>query len=175
MDKDKDRKEDKRIYTLGREEPCRAVARMSVPLIAGMFIMVLYNLVDTYFIGMTGDDYQLAAVNLAYPVMMVMIAVSNIVGAGGSSFIARCLGAGDEEKAAHTLTAAFLLTVINSLLVGGIGLAFLTWLVGILGAKENTFLYTQQYVRVILLGSVFIMGAIRSAPCCGEKALCAIP
>ena len=45
---------------------------MGVPLIAGMFIMVLYNLVDTYFIGLTKDDYRLAAVNLAYPVMMTV-------------------------------------------------------------------------------------------------------
>ena len=63
-------KEDKRIYTLSSEDPFKAVVKMSVPLIFGMFIMVLYNLVDTYFIGLTGDDYQMAAVNLAYPVMM---------------------------------------------------------------------------------------------------------
>lgn len=68
---------------------------MGVPLIAGMFIMVLYNLVDTYFIGLTNDDYQLAAVDLAYPVMMAMVAVSNMVGTGASSLIARCLGARD--------------------------------------------------------------------------------
>ena len=86
-------KEDKRIYTLRDEAPVRAVVKMSVPLIIGMFIMVLYNLVDTYFIGLTGNDYQLAAVNLAYPVMMITVAISNIIGTGASSFIARCLGA----------------------------------------------------------------------------------
>ena len=66
-------KEDRRIYTLSQEAPARAVVKMSIPLIFGMFIMVLYNLVDTYFIGLTGNDYQLAAVNLAYPVMMVRL------------------------------------------------------------------------------------------------------
>jgi Na+-driven multidrug efflux pump len=62
-------KEDRRIYTLSQEVPAKAVIKMSIPLIFGMFIMVLYNLVDTYFIGTTGNDYQLAAVNLAYPVI----------------------------------------------------------------------------------------------------------
>ena len=152
-------KEDKRIYTLSREEPVRAVVKMSVPLIFGMFIMVLYNLVDTYFIGLTRDDYQLAAVNLAYPVMMVSVAISNMIGTGASSFIARCLGSGEREKAEHTLTSAFTLTVINSLLVTAAGLLFLPPLVRLLGAKENTFLYTQQYVRVILAGSLFTMGS----------------
>ena len=49
-------KEDKRIFTLSREKPAKAVIKMGVPLIAGMFIMVLYNLVDTYFIGLMHDD-----------------------------------------------------------------------------------------------------------------------
>lgn len=152
-------KEDRRIYTLSKEKPIKAVLNMSVPLIAGMFVMVLYNLVDTYFIGLTGDDYQLAAVNLAYPVMMVTVAISNIIGTGASSFIARCLGAGDEEKANHTLTTAFLLTFLNSVLVMALGLTFLPMLIRLLGAKENTYLFTEQYVRFILLGSFFTMGS----------------
>ncbi|MBE6002436.1 MAG: hypothetical protein E7239_13895, partial [Sarcina sp.] len=73
-------KEDRRIYTLREEKPAKAVVKMGVPLIAGMFIMVLYNLVDTFFIGLMRDDYQLAAVNLAYPVMMISVAISNMVG-----------------------------------------------------------------------------------------------
>ncbi|MBP3855055.1 MAG: MATE family efflux transporter [Ruminiclostridium sp.] len=152
-------KEDKRIYTLSREAPFKAVVKMSVPLIFGMFIMVLNNLVDTYFIGLTGDDYQMAAVNLAYPVMMVSVAISNMIGTGASSFIARCIGSEEKNKAEHTLTSAFTLTVINSLLVTIAGLVFLSPLVSLLGAKENTFLYTQQYVSVILTGSIFTMGS----------------
>ena len=149
---------DKRIYTMSEEAPAKAVVKMGVPLIAGMFIMVLYNLVDTYFIGLTRDDYQLAAVNLAYPVMMVMIAISNMVGTGASSLIARCLGANDSEKARHTLTAGFVLTVLNSLLVAAVGLVFLSAIVKGLGAKDNTFAYTEQYVQILLFGSIFTMG-----------------
>ena len=150
--------EDKRIYILKSERPARAVVRLGVPLIAGMFIMVLYNLVDTYFIGLMHDDYQLAAVNLAYPVMMISIAISNMIGTGASSLIARSLGAGEEEKANHTLTVGFVLTVINSVIVAGIGLLLLDAVVKGLGAQENTFEYTRQYVQVILAGSLLTMG-----------------
>ena len=150
--------EDKRIYILKSERPARAVVRLGVPLIAGMFIMVLYNLVDTYFIGLMHDDYQLAAVNLAYPVMMISIAISNMIGTGASSLIARSLGAGDDEKANHTLTVGFVLTVINSVIVAGIGLLLLDVIVKGLGAQENTFEYTRQYVQVILAGSLLTMG-----------------
>lgn len=150
--------EDKRIYTLSSEKPAKAVIKLSVPLIAGMFVMVLYNLVDTYFIGRMHDDYQLAAVNLAYPVMMITIAISNMIGTGASSFIARCLGAGDEGKANHTLMAGVVLTVINSVIVATVGMIFINKIVHVLGAASNTFEYTKQYVAVILIGSIFTMG-----------------
>ena len=152
------RKEDKRLYTLREQAPAKAVVSMGVPLIAGMCIMVLYNLVDTFFIGLLRDDYQLAAVNLAYPVMMVMIAVSNMVGAGCSSLIARSMGAGDMDKARHTLTTGFVLTVINSAIVAGAGLLLLPQIAAGLGAMENTIVFTQQYVGILLAGSLFTMG-----------------
>ena len=150
--------DDKRIYILSEERPAVAVTKLGVPLIAGMLIMVLYNLVDTFFIGQMHDDYQLAAVNLAYPVMMVSIAISNMIGTGASSLIARCLGKGDMEKANHTLTSGFVLTVVNSAVVALVGLVLLPTIVAGLGARDNTFLYTEQYVRVILAGSIFTMG-----------------
>ena len=152
-------KEDKRIYVLRDERPALAVVKLGVPLIAGMIIMVLYNLVDTYFIGLMHDDYRLAAVNLAYPVMMVTIAISNMVGSGASSLIARSLGAGDDEKACRTVTAGFSLTVFNSLIVTALGLALLPVIVRGLGAKDNTFAFTEQYVSVIIMGSIFTMGS----------------
>ena len=150
---------DRRIYTLSEANPAGAVIRMGLPLVAGMFIMVLYNLTDTYFIGLTRDDYQLAAVNLAYPVMMIMIAISNMTGAGASSLIARCMGAGDNDKARHALTTGFVLTFVSSIVLAALGLGFLTQIVGLLGAKDNTFLYTTQYVKVILWFSFFTMGS----------------
>ena len=149
--------EDERIYILSEEKPARAVIHFGVPLIAGMFVMVLYNLTDTYFIGLMRDDYQLAAVNLAYPIMMVTIALSNIVGTGASSLIARSIGAGDNDKAEHTLTSGWVLTLINSAVIAGLGLLLLDPLVRLLGAGNHTFLYTKQYAAILLSGSFFTM------------------
>ncbi|MCR5807371.1 MAG: MATE family efflux transporter [Oscillospiraceae bacterium] len=151
-------KEDKRIYTLKEEKPFKAVVRMGVPLILGMFVMVFYNLVDTYFIGLLKDDYQLAAVNLAYPVMMMTVALSNIVGTGASSHIARCIGAKEVHTAEETLTAAFVMCIIGGAAVTLTGLLFLDGIVRGLGAMDNTFVYTRKYVLVILIGTVFTMG-----------------
>ena len=104
--------EDKRIILMRDAKPAKAVLSMSIPVILGMFIMIFYNLVDTFFIGLLNDDYKLVGANLAYPVMMVCIAVSSMVGTGGASYIARSLGAGKIEKASHTLTLGIIIIFI---------------------------------------------------------------
>ena len=154
----RDNKDDKRIYILKEERPAKAIVALGIPLVMGMSIMVLYNLVDTFFIGLLHDDYQMAAVNLAYPVMMVMIAISNMVGAGAASLISRSMGAEDYAKASHTLTAGFVLTAAGGLIVAVFGLAMLPLIVDVLGAKSNTDAFTSQYVIILFLGSIFIMG-----------------
>lgn len=150
-------KTDKRIYTLEKEKPAKAVVQMGTPLIAGMMIMVLYNLVDTFFIGQLHNDYQLAAVNLAYPVMMITTALANMVGNGSASLISRSMGADDNNKADHTVTVGILLTVVNSIILTILGLVFLPGIIKVLGAQTNTWEYTEQYVRILILGTLFTM------------------
>ena len=151
-------KKDKRIYTMASEKPFKAVLKMGLPVTMGMLFMVAYNLVDTYFVGQLHDDYQLAATNLSYPVMMVMIAISGIVGNGGASYIARCMGAGDKKEAEHTLTIGFEMIFYGSMILTLLGLIFIDPIVSMLGARENTFGYTRDYVFVMLVGCLFTMG-----------------
>lgn len=149
--------QDKRIYIMAEEQPVKAVFKMGVPVAMDMLFMVVYNLVDTYFIGLLHDDYQLAAANLSYPVMMVSVAIASIVGNGGASYIARCIGANRRERAAQTLTIGLELLLISGLILTIAGAIFIDPIVGLLGAKENTFQYTKDYCIVMILGSVFTM------------------
>lgn len=149
---------DKRIYTMAEEKPVKAIIKMGVPVTMGMMFMVVYNLVDTYFIGLLHNEYQLAATNLAYPVMMVLVAIAGIVGNGGASYIARCIGAKEIEKANHTLTIGFELIVISSIVLSTLGIIFINPLVHLLGARQNSFDFTKQYVFIMLVGAIFTMG-----------------
>lgn len=150
--------QDKRIRTLSSERPYKAVLKMGLPVAFGMLFMVAYNLVDTYFIGMLHNDYQLAGASLAYPVLMVMIAISGIVGNGGASYIARCMGAARQEEAEKTLMLGFEMILVMSLLLTVLGILFLDPVVILLGAREETFAYTRDYTGILLLGSFFTMG-----------------
>jgi len=71
---------DKRIEIFEKYSIPRAVATLCVPTILGMLISVVYNMVDTFFVGQTGDPNQVAAVSLTMPIFMMLMAIGNIFG-----------------------------------------------------------------------------------------------
>ena len=75
----------------------RAIAKLAIPTILSSLVMVIYNLADTYFVGMLNDSVQNAAVTLAYPVLLAFNAVNNLFGVGTSSMMSRALGRKDYE------------------------------------------------------------------------------
>ncbi len=85
----------------------KAVWSLALPTIIGMIVLVLYNLVDTYFIGQTGDPNQVAAVSLAMPIFFILMAIGNLFGIGASANISRYLGAKNFSRAAHISSFAF--------------------------------------------------------------------
>lgn len=64
-----------------------------------MMVSLVYNMVDTYFIAMTGVQELVAGVSLVVPVFTMMIAFGDIFGLGGSSVISRLFGEKREEDA----------------------------------------------------------------------------
>ena len=75
----------------------KAVAKLTVPTVLSSLVMVLYNLADTYFVGMLNDPVQNAAVTLAAPVLLAFNAVNNLFGVGTSSMMSRALGRKDYD------------------------------------------------------------------------------
>ncbi len=70
----------------------KAVMKMAVPTVLSSLVMVIYNLADTYFVGMLNNSIENAAVTLAAPVLLAFNAVINLFGVGGSSLMSRYLG-----------------------------------------------------------------------------------
>ena len=80
------------VHYLREAAPVSAIAHMCVPLLAAMGVMTLASLVDAFFVGQLGDTAALAAVALALPFTTGLMAVGDLLGTGGSTFIARLLG-----------------------------------------------------------------------------------
>ena len=150
--------DEKRLHLLAEEPVRSAILKMSIPMVFGMLFQVFYNLVDTYFIGQLNDANQLAAANFALPIFTLTMGVASIVGTGASSYISRSLGKENREEANKTTTIAVGLLVMISLLFTVLGILFLNPLVNVLGADANTFEPTRQYIFIMLLGTVGVMG-----------------
>ena len=85
----------------------QAILRMAVPTVIGQIILVIYNMADTFFVGLTGNDAMLTAVTVCMPAFMFLSAISNLFGVGGASVISRALGAGDPKHVRAAAAFAF--------------------------------------------------------------------
>ena len=79
----------------------RALYAMAAPTVISQLINLIYNMVDAFYIGRTGDPYKMAATTITISLMMLNVAFGNLFGIGGGSLIARLMGLGrhDEAKA----------------------------------------------------------------------------
>lgn len=82
----------------------RAGISLAVPTVISQIITVIYGMADTFFIGQMGDPNQVAAATLAMPPFILLTAVANLFGIGGSSLFFRYLGVGDREQAEKSAT-----------------------------------------------------------------------
>ena len=132
----------------------RAIATMAVPTIISQLVNLVYNMVDTFFIGRTGDSYKVAAVTVVFTLFMFTIAFSNLFGIGGGSLAARLLGQGKEEEARKVTAFSFYGALIAGLAYSLLIWAFMGPLLRLLGASDATMGYAEQYVwLVVILGS----------------------
>lgn len=96
---------------------------MSTPMVISFLVQSLYNIVDSIFVARYSPD-ALAAVSLAYPIQILMIAVSVGTGVGVNALLSRLLGEGKKERAKATADNAVLLAIISSIafaIFGAIG------------------------------------------------------
>lgn len=124
----------------------KAVATLAVPTILSSLVMVLYNLADTYFVGMLGDPIQNAAVTLAAPVMLAFNAVNNLFGVGSSSMMSRALGRRDYDTVAKSSTFGFWCAILSGLAFSLLCTLFKGSLLGLLGADATTRTATEAYM-----------------------------
>ena len=81
----------------------KAYFTMALPVVMGMVVNLVYNIVDTFFIARTQNAQLVAGVSLCAPIFTLMIALGDIFGLGGSSLISRLFGEkrGCKSRAAH--------------------------------------------------------------------------
>lgn len=125
----------------------KAVMALSVPTVISSLVMVIYNLADTYFVGMINDPIQNAAVTLAAPVLLAFNAVNNLFGVGSSSMMSRALGEKDYNKVYQSSAFGFYCALFSGLLFSLFYTMFHSPLLTVLGANTETAAATGEYLK----------------------------
>jgi putative MATE family efflux protein len=145
---------------LGKEKVSKLLFKLSAPVIVGMLVQALYNVVDTFFVGQaygTESVQAIGGLSIAFPIQMVIMAFGVVLGTGGSSIISRALGSKELEKAERTLGNVFSLSLILSILISIPCLLFLDGILGIFGATPGIMPYAVEYLEYIILGAIFFV------------------
>jgi len=136
----------------------RLLLSFAGPAVIGLLCQALYNIVDRIFVGQFVGPEGLAALTMAFPVMLLMFGFSLLFGSGSATLISKYMGESNFEKAEKTLGSMFASLIIFAVFFVIAGLLFLEPLLILLGAKGSLLEQSIAYLRIIMMASPFIMG-----------------
>ena len=133
----------------------KALAVMAIPTVISQIIALIYNMADTWFIGMTDNPYMVAATSLVGTVYLLTAGVANLFGVGGGSLVVRLMGSKDPEEARKVASLSLVMAGGASLVFSALCLVFMNPLLRLLGASDMTIGYARQYLLcVVILGGL---------------------
>ena len=145
---------------LFREAPVwKAIAALAVPSLLSILVMIFYNLADTFFIAQLGDTAKVAAVSIVSPVFSIIMALGTMLGVGAGTLLSIAFGAGETDKAKNTASLCFYSGVVLSVLLTVLLLCFSAPLLRFLGTQPEMWEDAETYLRVLALGTVFMIGS----------------
>lgn len=129
--------------------------QMTVPMVYGVVLLLLFGLVDTFFVGLLGTEH-LAAISFTFPVTFTLLSLNIGLGIGTSATIARYLGAGEQDQAKDYGTGAIILAVILVGSLAVVGWFTITPVFSVLGATEAQLPYIREYMVVWYFAGIFL-------------------
>ncbi|MGB4590245.1 MAG: MATE family efflux transporter [Clostridiaceae bacterium] len=142
---------------MSEEKILKLFFRFSIPAILGMVVQSLYNIVDRIYIGNIPGYGGLAisGIGVVLPINFIIMGFAMLFGIGAGANISLKLGEGKKDDAEKLFGVGFYMLVASGILLSVIGLIFLKDIVNLYGADDQTRIYAEQYLRIILIGNVF--------------------
>lgn len=133
----------------------KIIPRMAIPTIISMMITSMYSLADTYFVSSLGTAAT-AAVGVNFSLDNIIMTAGSFLAVGANSYIARLLGARQDNKASQVLSTAFFTAIMTGSTVMLLGFIFMDPLVKLLGATGDVVAYSKDYASYILFAAPFM-------------------
>jgi len=143
----------------------RRLFLLTVPMVAGIFAITTFNLVDTYFVAQLGTD-ELAAMGFIFPVVMFVQSIALGLGIGTASVVSRAIGQGDHRKVRRLTTDSLILAVLIVVLLVAVGLLTINPLFTLMGAGPGILPLIRDYMTIWYVGMIFV-----TVPMVGNNAI----
>ncbi len=138
------------------DNPQKALWTLAIPIMFGMGIHTLYNLVDMIFIGRLGGD-AITGVAFNMPVFFLMLGLTMGLGSGVTASIARFIGDKDKSSADNSAEHALAIAGCIALVFTIAGLYFGEKILIMLGAEGNILVLAWEYLSMIVIGLPFMV------------------
>ena len=152
----------KRTNDLGKDSILSLVLRLAIPAMLAQLVNVLYTVIDRIFIGNIPviGDIALAGIGVCAPIAEFIASWGNLIGIGGSVYMAIKMGAGEREKASQILSNCFQSLIALSAALTVIFMLTKGQLINWFGGSPETFGYANEYLTIYITGSVFAVMTI---------------
>nr|WP_321463862.1 MATE family efflux transporter [uncultured Cohaesibacter sp.] len=147
-------------YLFERMPVAKAILINALPTVAGMIVILVYNIADTFFVGQTNDPYQVAAVSLATPVFLLFMATGNLIGIGGTSVISRAFGEKKPGFAKSVSSFCFYSAWIVGIFFAAIFLLGMPYILQAIGVSGNTIDPTRDYLLYVAPSAPFVIMSV---------------
>ena len=129
---------------------------MTIPMIFGMITLMMFNIVDTFFISLLGTE-PLAAVSFTFPVTFTVISLAIGLGIGTSAVIAKALGSNKIDEARFDASISLMVGVVLVIVLSSVGYLLIDPIFTLLGAGAQVLPLIHEYMNVWFIGSVFLI------------------
>ncbi|MBH0036118.1 MATE family efflux transporter [Pseudoalteromonas arctica] len=129
---------------------------MTIPMIFGMITLMMFNIVDTFFISLLGTE-PLAAVSFTFPVTFTVISLAIGLGIGTSAVIAKALGSNKIDEARFDASISLMVGVVLVIVLSSVGYLLIDPIFTLLGAGAQVLPLIHEYMNIWFIGSVFLI------------------
>lgn len=157
---ERNEKEALQYQTMTETRIPRLILRLSVPTVLSMLITGIYNLADTYFVGLLNDTSAAGAIGVVASLMAIIQALGFMLGHGAGSHISRSLGRRDSASATRYASTGFFTALLLGALLSVFGIAFLDDFMLLLGSTNTILPHASGYAFYILLAAPFMMSSL---------------
>ena len=137
-------------FTYGR------LFRFTIPSVASMIFASIYGVVDGFFVSNFVGKIPFAGLNIIMPFIMMLGAVGNMIGLGGSALIGKTLGEGNREKANNLFSFFIYFMAVAGVVLAVVGNIFLPDIAVLLGAEGEVLENAVLYGRICMCGMAFL-------------------